>query len=144
VGATPIPEVVAPVPLPIAPEPLPVVEEIEAAPAVEEIEAAPPVVETPAPKPVAKPAPKPAPRPAPAPAPVEVADTLPPPEDTPILAVALRLDPLLDQVDAGITRPALEQMPKIIERLLPLLRLLAPNQRAWLAQWLGKHAAKGG
>jgi hypothetical protein len=35
-------------------------------------------------------------------------------------------------------------MPKIIERLLPLLRLLAPNQRAWLAQWLGKAPAKGG
>jgi two-component system, cell cycle response regulator len=132
VGATPIPEVVAPVSLAV-PEPLPVVEEIEAAPAVEEI--APP---PPAPKP------KPAPKAAPKPAPVEAADTLPPPEDTPILAVALRLDPLLDQVDAGITRPALEQMPKVIERLLPLLRLLAPNQRAWLAQWLGKGVAKGG
>jgi two-component system, cell cycle response regulator len=134
VGATPIPEVVAPVSFAV-PEPLPVVEEIEAAPAVEEI--APP---TPAPKP--KPAPKAAPKPVPAP--VDVADTLPPPEEAPILAVALRLDPLLDQVDAGITRPALEQMPKVIERLLPLLRLLAPNQRAWLAQWLGKGAAKGG
>lgn len=138
VGATPIPEVAAPVPL-VVPEPLPVVEEIEAAPAVVEVEVeaapapAPIVVEVPPSKPVAKPAP----------APVEGADALPPPEDAPILAVALRLDPLLDQVDAGITRPALEQMPKIIERLLPLLRLLAPNQRAWLAHWLGKGAAKG-
>jgi hypothetical protein len=131
--------VVAPRPAPPPPEPLPEVEEIEAAPAV--VEFVPPPVEV-AP---AKPAPKPAARPksTPTPAPAEVADTLPPPEDTPILAVALRLDPLLDQVDAGITRPALEQMPKIIERLLPLLRLLAPNQRAWLAQWLGKSAPKG-
>jgi two-component system cell cycle response regulator len=127
VGATPIPEVVVPVQVHV-PEPLPVIEEIEAAP---------PVVEEPPPKPVAKPAPKPSPRP------VEAADTLPPPEESPILAVALRLDPLLDQVDAGISRPALEQMPKIIERLLPLLRLLAPNQRAWLAQWLTKKPAKG-
>jgi hypothetical protein len=54
------------------------------------------------------------------------------------LPEALRLDPLMDQLDAGVTRPVLAQMPKIIERLLPLLRLLAPNQRAWLAQWLVK------
>jgi len=148
VGATPIPEVVAPLRVP---EPLPVVEEIvaappvveeiiAAAPVVEEIVAAPPVVEAPPPKPVAKPAAKPASKPAPAP--VEVADKLPEALPEAITEVALRLDPLLDQVDAGITRPALEQMPKIIERLLPLLRLLAPNQKAWLAQWLAKGLAK--
>jgi diguanylate cyclase (GGDEF)-like protein len=125
VGATPIPDVVAPTPLPVVPEPV-----------IEEIAAAPPVVEIAPPKPAARPAPKPAPV-------VELADMLPPPEAAPIPEVALRLDPLLDQVDAGVTRPALDQMPKIIERLLPLLRLLAPNQRAWLAQWLGKSAAKG-
>ena len=143
VGATPIPEVAAPVVSLTLPE----VEEIEAAAAAEFIA---PVVEVASPKPAPKPAAKPKPAPATVevaakskPEPVEAADTLPPPEEAPILAVALRLDPLLDQVDAGITRPALEQMPKIIERLLPLLRLLAPNQRAWLAQWLGKGAAKG-
>jgi diguanylate cyclase (GGDEF)-like protein len=148
VGATPIPEVVAPLHPPpstmvveeIVAAP-PVVEEIlAAAPVVEEIVAAPPVVE--APKPVAKPAAKPTAKPAPPP--VEVVDKLPPPEalPEPLTEVALRLDPLLDQVDAGITRPALDQMPKIIERLLPLLRLLAPNQKAWLAQWLAKGLAK--
>jgi two-component system cell cycle response regulator len=122
VGATPVPVVTPPRPEPVA---MPVVEEIEAAPA-----------------PVAKPTPKAVPKPAPkaVPAPVEMADMLPPPEAATAEPLALRLDPLLDQVDAGVTQPALAQMPRIIERLLPLLRLLAPNQRTWLAQWLGKNA----
>jgi two-component system cell cycle response regulator len=125
VGATPVPVVTAPAPRP-APVVEPVVEPVAVAPAVE-----PPVA---LPKP-AKAAPKPAP------GPVELADSLPPPEAAPAAAEALRLDPLLDQIEAGVTQPALAQMPKVIERLLPLLRLLAPNQRAWLAQWLGKNAA---
>jgi diguanylate cyclase (GGDEF)-like protein len=89
-------------------------------------------------------APKPAPaKPAPAPVPVvELADTdmLPPPEamPEPVVSTALRIDPLLDQVEAGSVEAARAQLPKIIERILPVLRLLAPNQRAWLAQWLAK------
>jgi DNA-binding response OmpR family regulator len=147
----------APQAMPAPPPPL----EPEEPEEPEEIEAAPPPVvaaPAPAPAPVAKakpapaaPAPEPEARPdaKPAPAPVAAAarkatapadEALPPPEAMPEAALpeALRLDPLMDQLDAGVTRPVLAQMPKIIERLLPLLRLLAPNQRAWLAQWLVK------
>jgi diguanylate cyclase (GGDEF)-like protein len=110
--------------------------------AVVEIHAAPAPAPEP-PKPAAKPAPKAEPRPAPAPvvaAVVEAEDTLPPPDamPAPIVSAALRLDPLLDQVEAGVTEAARAQLPKIIERILPVLKLLAPNQRAWLANWLAK------
>lgn len=48
----------------------------------------------------------------------------------------LRLDPLLDQLAAGDTRAIAEKLPLIIGRLLPIFRLLGPNQRAQLIQFL--------
>ncbi len=49
---------------------------------------------------------------------------------------SLRLDPLLDQLAAGDTRAVAEKLPQAIGRLLPLFRLLGPNQRAQLIQFL--------
>lgn len=66
------------------------------------------------------------PEPAPAPAP----ETLPAP------AQPLRLDPLLDQLAAGDTTAVAARLPQIIGRLLPIFRLLGPNQRAQLIQFL--------
>lgn len=48
----------------------------------------------------------------------------------------IRLDPLLDQLAAGDSRAVAEKLPQIIGRLLPVLRLLGPNQRAQLIQFL--------
>lgn len=108
------------VPAPPAPKPEPVV--ARAPP----VEARPAVVE-----PVA------------AAAPAQEFPQFPEPEAPPVVPATLRLDPLLDAIDAGNPRVAAEKLPQIIERLLPLLRLLAPNQRAWLVQWLGRNAAGG-
>ncbi|HET8941029.1 MAG TPA: response regulator [Rudaea sp.] len=49
---------------------------------------------------------------------------------------ALRLDPILDQLDLGHTQPAVAGMPLIVKRLLPLLRLLNSTQRGQLMAWL--------
>lgn len=68
----------------------------------------------------------PAPEATPAPAPVAAAP----------VAAALRLDPLLDQLAAGDTRAVAEKLPQVIGRLLPIFRLLGPNQRAQLIQFL--------
>jgi two-component system cell cycle response regulator len=51
---------------------------------------------------------------------------------------ALRVDPLLDELAGGNPRPLQEQLPKVIGRLLPLFRLLGPNQRAQLINFLQK------
>src|SRR5690606_36449027 len=51
---------------------------------------------------------------------------------------ALRIDPLLDELVGGNPRPLQEQLPKAIGRLLPLFRLLGPNQRAQLINFLQK------
>jgi DNA-binding response OmpR family regulator len=51
-------------------------------------------------------------------------------------AEPLRLDPLLDQLAAGNTRAVSEKLPQVIGRLLPIFRLLGPNQRAQLVQFL--------
>ena len=138
--AAPPPPVDTPPPLPA--EPMPEVEVIEAAPAPV---VAPAPAPAPEPEPVVVEKPAKAARPAkPAPEPVEAVaaeDALPPPEAVAV-SDSLRLDPLLDQVEAGDTAPALAAMPRIIERLLPVLRLLAPNQRAWLAKWLTKAPGK--
>jgi two-component system cell cycle response regulator len=48
----------------------------------------------------------------------------------------LRLDPILDQLDRGHAQPAMAGMPLILNRLLPLLRLLSANQRAQLIRLL--------
>lgn len=57
-------------------------------------------------------------------------------EAPPSSAEPLRLDPLLDQLAAGNSRAVTEKMPQVIGRLLPVLRLLGPNQRAQLVQFL--------
>ncbi|MBW8368051.1 MAG: response regulator [Arenimonas sp.] len=51
-------------------------------------------------------------------------------------APPLQLDPLLDQLAAGDSRAVTEKLPQIIGRLLPVLRLLGPNQRAQLIEFL--------
>ncbi len=51
-------------------------------------------------------------------------------------AEPLLIDPLLEQMSAGNARPVVEQLPQIIGRLLPVFRLLGPNQRAQLIQFL--------
>ena len=48
----------------------------------------------------------------------------------------LRLDPLLDQLAAGDARAVADKLPQVIGRLLPIFRLLGPNQRAQLIQFL--------
>ena len=48
----------------------------------------------------------------------------------------LRLDPILDQLERGHQQPAIAGMPLILNRLLPLLRLLNPTQRAQLIRLL--------
>jgi two-component system cell cycle response regulator len=48
----------------------------------------------------------------------------------------LRLDPILDQLDLGHPQAATAGMPLILNRLLPLLRLLSPTQRAQLIRLL--------
>lgn len=82
---------------------------------------------------------------APAPAPVAVAveqspepavPATPAPAATTATAATLRLDPLLDQLAAGDTRAVAEKLPQVIGRLLPVFRLLGPNQRAQLIQFL--------
>ncbi len=78
----------------------------------------------------------------------EAAAAVPPPVTQPVTEPAsipepaaekvppLRLDPLLDQLAAGDTRAVAEKLPQIIGRLLPVLRLLGPNQRAQIIQFL--------
>lgn len=53
-------------------------------------------------------------------------------------AEPLRLDPLFDQLARGDSQPILQKLPLVIARLLPLFRLLGPNQRAQLIQFLQK------
>jgi diguanylate cyclase (GGDEF)-like protein len=48
----------------------------------------------------------------------------------------LRLDPILDQLEQGYPQPAKAGMPLILNRLLPLLRLLSPSQRMQLVRFL--------
>lgn len=56
----------------------------------------------------------------------------------PAPAEPLRLDPLFDQLARGDSQPILQKLPQVITRLLPLFRLLGPNQRAQLIQFLQK------
>ena len=87
----------------------------------------------------AAPAPEPAALPPPAPLPPPAAPA-PPPTPVPTAAQAapepLRLDPLLDQLSAGNPSAVAEKLPQVIGRLLPIFRLLGPNQRAQLIQFL--------
>ena len=107
----------------------PAPETIAAAPA-----AAPPVVaETPAAAPGEVVAPA-----APAVAATATAAVTPASEAAPAAAATapLRLDPLLDQLAAGDARAVADKLPQVIGRLLPIFRLLRPNQRAQLIQFL--------
>jgi diguanylate cyclase (GGDEF)-like protein len=51
-------------------------------------------------------------------------------------AQLLRLDPILDQIEQGHPKLAITGMPLILHRLLPLLRLVSPTQRAQLIRFL--------
>ncbi|MEO7774159.1 MAG: response regulator [Steroidobacteraceae bacterium] len=48
----------------------------------------------------------------------------------------LRLDPLLDQVKQGHTQEAIDKMPQVMQRLLPLLRLLTASQRTQFIRFM--------
>lgn len=75
----------------------------------------------------------------PAAAPVAAAPPVapaPPAAAAPPAAEPLLLDPLLEQLAAGHSRAVIEKLPQVIGRLLPILRLLGPNQRAQLIQFL--------
>jgi len=48
----------------------------------------------------------------------------------------LRLDPILDQLAQGHSQPAKAGMPLILNRLMPLLRLLSAKQRDQLVRFL--------
>jgi two-component system cell cycle response regulator len=74
------------------------------------------------------------------PAPPAAETTAPRETATPPAAVAepLRLDPLFDQLAQGDSQPLLQKLPGVINRLLPLFRLLSTNQRAQLIQFLQK------
>lgn len=54
---------------------------------------------------------------------------------------ALQLDPLLDQLARGETAAVQAQLPRVLERLRPLLALLGPEQRAALARQLAPEPA---
>ena len=73
-----------------------------------------------------------------APAAGDVPDNVAAPAVAPetLAAPAIRLDPLLDQLAAGDARGVSEKLPAVIGRLLPIFRLLGPNQRAQLIQFL--------
>jgi len=64
------------------------------------------------------------------------ADSKAGPDARPAPANPLLVDPLLAQLEAGNPRPLAEKLPQVIGRLLPLFRLLGPNQRAQLIQFL--------
>lgn len=83
------------------------------------------------------PAPMPAPAPAPTPAPPVAAAPAPAASPTPA-ATPVSVDAVLDLLREGRAQEALPKLPAVIGRLLPLLRLLGPNQRAQLIQFLQK------
>lgn len=101
-----------PAPTPAASEPAP------AAAAPPATAPAAPAASTPAAAPVA---------PAPAAAPAAAAPAGPP-----------SVDAALELLQAGRTQELAPQLPAVIGRILPLLRLLGPNQRAQLIQFLQK------
>lgn len=51
------------------------------------------------------------------------------------------IDPYLDDIKLGQTRSAVEKMPLLLNRLLPLFRLLTPNQREHLIRFLQQMGA---
>ncbi|MBY4597142.1 response regulator [bacterium BD-1] len=89
-----------------------------------------------APAPVPEPAPAPTLAPAPAPEP-PAAVAAPAPSPAPA-AAPVSVDAVLELLREGRAQEALPKLPAVIGRLLPLLRLLGPNQRAQLIQFLQK------
>ncbi|KFL37749.1 GGDEF domain-containing response regulator [Arenimonas donghaensis] len=75
-------------------------------------------------------------------APPAVAEAMPPVAAPPPPAQAQQapagIDEILDRIQAGQAQEVLPQLPAIIGRLLPLLRLLGPNQRKQLIEFLQK------
>jgi two-component system, cell cycle response regulator len=93
----------------------------EAAPAAGVVAIPAPIVAAPAPAPAVTPDPRAVP-----------ASVAPPP---------ILIDPILDEIKNGQTRPAVEKMPLLLNRLLPLFRLLTPNQREHLIRFLQQMGA---
>lgn len=78
--------------------------------------------------------PAPAPAAAPAPAPAVPA----PPAAPPATTGPVRVDEALDLLQQGRQDEVLPRLPLLVGRLLPLLRLLGPKQRAQLIEFLQK------
>lgn len=77
------------------------------------------------------------PTPAPAPASAGVPAAAPAPAAAPSAAAEpASLDEALDQLRAGQAAAVLPRLPQLVQRVLPLLRLLGPKQRAQLIQFL--------
>ncbi|MBW8312363.1 MAG: response regulator [Rhizobium sp.] len=91
----------------------------------------------PAPAPVAMPVPVPEPAPPPPPEPAVAAAPAPAASPAPA-AAPVSVDAVLELLREGRAQEALPKLPAVIGRLLPLLRLLGPNQRAQLIQFLQK------
>lgn len=96
----------------------------------------PQAVATPAVAPAPETAPAPVPAPTPVPAP-PAAEAVPAPSAAPA-APPVSVDAVLELLREGRAQEALPKLPAVIGRLLPLLRLLGPNQRAQLIQFLQK------
>ncbi len=58
-----------------------------------------------------------------------------------VILPPILIDPFLDEIKLGQTRPAVEKMPLLLNRLLPLFRLLTPNQREHLIRFLQQMGA---
>ena len=114
-----------------------IVEALELAPA----KAAPPSPAAPLPAPPApKPAvPKPAEKPTEKPAPPVAAPAKADADLSIITADApISLDKAVQQIERGEAQSVLAQLPQLVQRLLPLFRVLSPRQRGQLAAFLQK------
>lgn len=78
---------------------------------------------------------------APESSPVPAPDPRAVPATPPVVPSPILIDPFLDEIKLGQTRPAVEKMPLLLNRLLPLLRLLTPNQREHLIRFLQQMGA---
>lgn len=78
---------------------------------------------------------------APAPVPVAAPDARAVPATPAVALPPILIDPILEQIKLGQTRSAVEKMPLLLNRLLPLLRLLTPNQREHLIRFLQQMGA---
>jgi hypothetical protein len=67
-----------------------------------------------------------------------VAPATPAPAAAAPVRALVRVDEVLDQLQAGRVQEVMPKLPAVIGRLLPLLRLLGPNQRKQLIDFLQK------